>query len=133
MKIFGGEIPYLATLVMLFYFVDLEIKQELILAFPFWFGLGIFIFCRSGGLISKFLRIRAVQFLGKISYSIYLNHFFVLWVIHFIFWKVLKLEASQPGVWISFISTLGVTIVYSFFTQRFIEVKLGGWLRDKIN
>ncbi len=129
----GWEIPYLATLVMLFYFVDLEIKQELILAFPFWFGLGIFIFCRSGGLISKFLRIRAVQFLGKISYSIYLNHFFVLWVIHFIFWKVLKLEASQPGVWISFISTLGVTIVYSFFTQRFIEVKLGGWLRDKIN
>lgn len=126
------EIPYLATLIMLFYLVDLEIKQELILVFPFCFGLGVLIFSRSDGLISKFLRIRAVQFLGKISYSIYLNHFLVLWVMYFFFWKVLKLEVSELVVWIGFMSTLVITIVYSFFTHKIIEVEVGKWLREII-
>ncbi|KYG76234.1 peptidoglycan/LPS O-acetylase OafA/YrhL [Roseivirga ehrenbergii] len=127
----GWELPYLAILALLFYLVDLEIKQELILVFPFWFGLGVFIFSKSDGLISKFLRIRVVQFLGKISYSIYLNHFLVLWVIYFLFWKVLKLEVSESVIWIGFISTIIITIVYSFFTYRLIEVKFGKWLRGK--
>ncbi|WP_421977776.1 acyltransferase family protein [Roseivirga seohaensis] len=126
------EVPYLIILGMLFYLIDLNITPKLILIFPIWFGLGVFIFSKSNNYVSLLLRNRAVQFLGKISYSIYLNHFLVLWVTYFLFWKVLNLEVSGPTVVISFILTIVITIVYSFFTHKFIEIKFAEWLKGKL-
>lgn len=126
------EIPYLVVLIGLFYLVDLNLATEAILVFPLWFSLGVLIFSKSNGFVSWFLRSQITQFIGKISYSIYLNHFFVLWVVYFFVWQILKLEVSEHTIVVCFVLTLGITILYSFFTHKYIEVNLGSWLKSKI-
>jgi peptidoglycan/LPS O-acetylase OafA/YrhL len=74
----------------------------------------------------KLLVNRCTQFLGKISYSVYLLHFYVCLGVK---GAVLRIPLSPAErFWIVLASTLGITIPLAWFTWRFIEepgIRLG--------
>jgi peptidoglycan/LPS O-acetylase OafA/YrhL len=65
------------------------------------FFLSVLILLKTDGTITKILDSRFIQFLGKISYSIYLNHLLFITIIPRFFFKILKIEqntCSEVGV-----------------------------------
>ena len=97
---------------------------------PLFFGLFIFVMLRTNGMVSKLMETRPLQFLGKISYSVYLNHAIIVYIIPKAIFTVLKLQpAITMGIDIMLLS-LFVTIVYSYFTYTVIELKGGSWLKE---
>ncbi len=106
-------------------------KEMLALAStPLLFAASILFINKSDGLLSIFLSIKPLQFLGKLSYSIYLNHILIITVVpHFMF-KVVGVNKSpiiQIGV---LLFTFTVLIAYSGLTYLFIEKGIGGRLRS---
>ena len=59
---------------------------------PFIFGLCILIFIKTKGKITETLNSKPLQFLGKISYSLYLNHFLLVTIFPRLIFQVLKVE-----------------------------------------
>ncbi|AZQ61712.1 acyltransferase [Flammeovirga pectinis] len=75
------------------------------------------------------------EYIGKISYSIYLIHglvFFFFWF-QFPQWKVEFGWDEMPSLWrLAYIFVfLGSTILFSMFSYHFVEVKARNWLRKK--
>jgi peptidoglycan/LPS O-acetylase OafA/YrhL len=96
----------------------------------FLFGIGFVILAYGLGLREKhFLVNRVIVFIGQISFSMYLIHFFVLDIILKLFVDRLLLSFSNSIVLIIvFLSTLLVTIGLSYLSYRIIElpgIKLG--------
>lgn len=61
------------------------------------------------------------QFLGKISYSMYLNHALFLAIIPFLYFEYFKFPVNQFTLFISGGSILFATILWSQFTHKYIE------------
>jgi peptidoglycan/LPS O-acetylase OafA/YrhL len=97
---------------------------------PFLYALIVYIFKFSNGIISKKLNNRFFQFLGKISYSIYLNHYLIVTVLFQVFLNVLKLPIMEPYSTLFFIVYIFLTIVFSYFTYKFIEIKGSSFLKS---
>lgn len=96
----------------------------------FLFGIGFVMLAYGLGIREKHFLVNKVSvFIGKISFSMYLIHFFVLDIIFMFFGKRLLGEFSNPVVLIIlFISTLLIATMLSYLLYRFIElpgVKLG--------
>lgn len=99
---------------------------------PLIFAIGIFLFIRSKGIITHFLETRAIQFLGKISYSVYLNHALVVYIVKIALFDILKLNNSSIVNNVAYLSlAIIVTIVYSYFTNRYIETYVGKLLKER--
>lgn len=126
------EIPFLIFLVTAMYFTHHWNLNLWKLAFPLIFSLGIIIFASSDGMVSKLLSSRPFQYLGKISYSIYLNHALVLILVNVILFRMLKSPATELMIGISLLTSIILTILYSHFTFEFIEKRLGKFLRSKL-
>lgn len=103
----------------------------------FLFGIGFVILAYGIGTTEKhFLVNKVMTFIGQISFSMYLIHFFVLDTIFLFFgdWLVKALPNSIVLV-ILFMSTLLIAIVLSYLLYRFIEqpgVKLGRKISAKM-
>jgi len=100
---------------------------------PVFFAAAILVFVKSNGFISTILAQKPFAFLGKISYSIYLNHILIITIVpHFMF-QVVHLPVTplfQLAVMLlSFISL----ILYSYLTNLFVEQKVGDYLKRKFN
>lgn len=91
---------------------------------PFLFALLIIVFSRESGAISKLLAAERFAFLGKLSYSYYLNHTIVLAVIDLVLFKLVKLPHSTAGELAFVFSCLVCIHLMSVFTYRYVELIL---------
>ncbi|MVM34785.1 acyltransferase family protein [Spirosoma sp. HMF4905] len=91
---------------------------------PFLFALVILVFSREKGAIAKFLASDRLEFLGRLSYSYYLNHLIVLNVLDLVLFKVMKLPASRLGESLYILTCLGCVHLLSVFTYRHVELIL---------
>jgi peptidoglycan/LPS O-acetylase OafA/YrhL len=75
------------------------------------------------GWLAAVLKLKPLPWLGDISYSIYLNHFWVLSGWHFVMTRMLKLLGADPLVTraIVFAGGIAVILVISHFTFHLIE------------
>jgi peptidoglycan/LPS O-acetylase OafA/YrhL len=125
------EFPFLAVLLVAMNVVHQAQMNLEKLAFPFLFAVGIIIFANSTGIVSRLLASRPFQYLGRISYSIYLNHALVLICVNIILFRLLRIEASELMIGISLLSSILITIGYSHFTYEFVEKRFGKLLTAK--
>lgn len=83
------------------------------------FALIIFIFSFEGGLLSKLFLRSGFQSIGAWSYSIYLNHFFLIAIYQMVAIKLLKLEGTS--LLIAEVVLTILLLLYSKLTYMFIE------------
>jgi peptidoglycan/LPS O-acetylase OafA/YrhL len=96
--------------------------------------------------VSRVFHSRALKWLGMVSYSIYLTHYFFVLILPTLAKKLLHLDLWTPmplphGQWVMvfgrndlegtlfYAVTLAVTLVASAFTYRWIEVPGRDWTR----
>ncbi len=123
------------ALIILFYFLhqnNFTVRRELLaLVFvPPLFALFILVILKSNGLISKFLVSQPIQYVGKISYSIYLNHALLVVVIPRILFDLFLIERTNLHLFLSLFMVLFILLIYSNFTYNFIEQRLGNRLKN---
>ena len=123
------EIPFLVIMVGAMYLVHHWELNLWKLVFPFLFAVGIIIFASSKGIVTQLLKSESFQYLGKISYSIYLNHAIVLILVNVIIFRALKSPANETIIAISLVTSILLTILYSHFTYEFVEKRAGQILK----
>lgn len=124
------EIPFLIFLIAAMYVVhhwELNLWE---LVFPFIFAVGIIIFASSKGVVTQLLKSEPFQYLGKISYSIYLNHAIVLILVNVILFRALKSPVNELIIAISLLTSISLAILYSHFTYEYIEKRAGKILKN---
>ena len=97
------------------------------------FLISLIILLKTKGVITKFMEKKIMQYLGKISYSVYLNHFIICILMSKISFTILKVEISLLNQIIVFTSTVFVVLIYSNFTYNFIEIKTANLLKKYFN
>jgi len=108
-----------AALTMIFFFFDSAygVPQSLLL-------LLFFVFIVHGNDLCGLLASKGARFLGEISYSIYLLHGIVLYVILRVIGKVAPIAAIQDVAYWSVVGAGGgITILLAAFTYRHIEFR----------
>lgn len=125
-------IPLLIVALMYFYnhatltsSIQMVLIQFLI---PLTFATSIYLLIKTNGLLSGFLQTKPLLFLGKISYSVYLNHAFVIGFFIPKLFKWIQISNGEIKKTMSISILLLILIGYSWGTQYFIENKLGKWL-----
>jgi peptidoglycan/LPS O-acetylase OafA/YrhL len=122
------QVPLVILVFFTFYTVDL-LKIELIkLVFPPLFAALIYVFLYEDSVLNKLLLSRFIQFLGKISYSLYLNHYLILMISFIIFFRIFGVPIREPYSTLLLFLSIIVTIIYSYFTHLFIEKGFGKFL-----
>jgi len=82
----------------------------------------IFTLIASGNSFFGLLKLKSLKLLGDMSYSLYLIHGLVLFVIiRFVFGKVYVLQLNQMQYWVFIAFLTPVLVMLSFTTYRFIE------------
>ena len=106
-------------------------KEMLALATtPLLFAISILIIYKADGFVSRFLSIKPLQFLGKLSYSIYLNHILIITIIPHLVFAIIGINKTpiiQIGVLLFTFSSL---LFYSYLTYLFIEKRVGEMLKS---
>jgi len=125
------EVPYLVVLVAAMYATHHYEWNLLRLIFPVLFSIGIIIFASSTGIVTNLLSSKPFQYLGRISYSIYLNHAIVLIFINICLFRILKWPPTEIRIAFSLIISISMTILYSHFTYELIEKRFGKFLKNK--
>lgn len=126
------QFPLVVLLILAFFMVD-QIKIELLkLVFPPLFSVLIFVFLIEKGFLNKFLFTKVIQFLGRISYSLYLNHYLLLMVLYIVFFRILSLPITEPYSTLILLISIIITVIYSHFTHIFIEQGVGKFLNKII-
>ena len=87
------------------------------------FALSLFVIINTDGFLSKILDTKLFQFLGKTSFSIYLNHMLLITIYPKVLFKVLHLENNAFNQLLVCISYVFVIIIYSNFTYKYVEIK----------
>src|SRR5437879_7321 len=77
-KWLSGNIAEWCTIELMVTFVSVSGTTPLSLAGPYVFGLVVLVFAFETGTASAILRLRPLVFLGTVSYSIYMTHFFIV-------------------------------------------------------
>ena len=132
--LFEYSIPLL-LIVILYLINDLEGGvRKFVFGFitPLFFSFSILVLTKTNGLISKFLEYNFIQFLGKISYSVYLTHQLLLVVITRIGFRALNIEITLLNELFIFLSSLLVIIIFSSLTFKMIEKKGSVFLKKKL-
>jgi peptidoglycan/LPS O-acetylase OafA/YrhL len=92
---------------------------------PITFALSILIFIKTNGLISKVLQTKPFLFLGKISYSVYLNQALVIGFGIPKLYNWIQFVNGDMKKMICVLLILTSIIAYSTATQYFIENRIG--------
>jgi peptidoglycan/LPS O-acetylase OafA/YrhL len=132
------ELVLSVLLLVLFYLLhqhNFTFQREMLaLVFvPPLFAIFILVLLKSNGLISRMLDTAPFQFVGKISYSIYLNHALIVVVIPRILFDLLMWERTNNHLLWSALLVILVLFTYSIFTYHIIEVKGGKFLKRMLN
>ncbi len=122
-------IPIFIIAIMYFHFTittaNLITQFVVQLFIPFTFAISILILINTNGVLSNLLQRKPFMFLGKISYSIYLNHAFIIGFGVPKLFKLISINELEMKKSICLLILLFVLIIYSWITQYFIENKLG--------
>lgn len=126
------------TLLVIFYILQEKLsgfEQQMfgLAVIPIFFGFSIWILLQTDGLLSRLLGSKPMIFLGTISYSVYLNHAMIVFVLPKIVFGILKVQQNTYTE----ISLLFITVVlilfYSYFTYKYVEIKVGSLLKKMLN
>ena len=123
---------FLALLVTSFYQIHYSVTELTNLILPPLYFYGILVFSNESGLLSKGLKTSLFQFLGKISYSVYLMHFIILWTFYQFAWNVIGLEPSAGLAYLGIILVLLTVVITSHFTYMWVERPGMSFLRAKL-
>ena len=96
------------------------------------FFFSILILLKTDGAITKLLDSRFIQFLGKISYSVYLNHLLLITILPKFFFNFLKLDQNKFTEIGVLIFSCVFILFYSSFTYKYIELKGSKFLKEKL-
>lgn len=99
---------------------------------PILFSCLIFLLLYSDGLLSKLLESNLLQYLGRLSYSIYLNHYFFGFVFVKSIYAIFEIGETALSKIIIFSFVFLIIISYSALTYNLIEVKIGNYLKRKV-
>ncbi|MDB5870805.1 MAG: acyltransferase [Ramlibacter sp.] len=137
------ECVMVAVVVM---FVSLADKTAWSLLAPFVFALAVLVFASEDGLVSRLFRTGPFKWLGKLSYSIYLTHFFFVMLLPVVVKRVLQQDLWTPmpvagGQYVLvygrndlegtlfYVAVVALTLAFSAFTYRWIETPGRDWSR----
>lgn len=134
---FNNNLEYLIPILLMFIFYFLHSYPEQsvskqmfgLITIPIFFSLSILVLLKTDGWLSKLLDKKPMQFLGKTSYSIYLNHELLVLIIPLILFKILKLPENNYSYSFVFILSIGFVVFYSKFTYKYVELTVGKFLR----
>jgi peptidoglycan/LPS O-acetylase OafA/YrhL len=123
---------------MMYFLYHLKIKNTLVLTcihflVPILFAFSIFVLIKSDGIISRILQATPLQFLGKISYSLYLNQALVIGFMIPKLFKWINMPNEDLKKIICVLIILTILVAYSWLTQLLIEQKLGKRLSKLMN
>lgn len=99
---------------------------------PIVFAIAIYVLTKTQGTISCILSTSPLQFLGKISYSVYLNQAFIIGFGIPKLYKWIHLGNAVLQQTTCVILLLAILVIYSWGTQYLIESKLGKRLNSII-
>ncbi|MET2984910.1 acyltransferase family protein [Aureibaculum conchae] len=122
-------------LLIIFYFLntisDVGVAKQMLglITIPTFFALSILLLLKTNGRLSKFLDTKPMQFLGKTSYSIYLNHQLLVIIVPIVFFKIFGLPENDFMHSLVFALAIFLVVFYSKYTYKFIEVQGGKFLR----
>lgn len=88
----------------------------------------IYLISCNNGIITSFFSIKPLEFLGEISYAIYIIHIPVLYILRSFLWDYFQMSQSNTIFWIYIL----VLIIVSAIFYQFIEKPMRDYLR-KIN
>lgn len=125
------EILTLFLIIIILYLINNDVTGNLRFLGPLIFGISIFIYSKSYGIITNILEKSLFQFLGKTSYSIYLNHSLIILIFPRLIFGYFDINKTDYNFISVLILSLFITSIYSFFTYNFVELK-GGNLLKKI-
>lgn len=109
------EIPYISMMAALF--------------LPYFFAFSILVLLNSNGFLTHFLNHKYITRIGEISFSVYLNHFLVVLIFPRVIFQILKFPNEVVYQMIVFLTCPTIVLFISFFTHKYIEVKLNLILR----
>jgi peptidoglycan/LPS O-acetylase OafA/YrhL len=137
------ELVMVAAVVL---FVGAVGKTAWSLLAPFVFTVAVLVFASEQGAVSRLFRTAPMRWLGMLSYSIYLTHFFVVMLVpvavkkltHLDLWTPMPLPGGQyvqaygrndlEGT-LFYAVVLALTLAFSAFTYRWIETPGRDWSR----
>ena len=100
---------------------------------PIIFGLIIYIFLGTHGMVSIILESKPAQYLGKISYSVYLNHVPLMSLVLGKVNLILSLQNNQNIQVSVFILFIIILLIISRITYLKVELKWSSYLKRKLN
>lgn len=100
---------------------------------PFAFASGILVLIKTNGYLSSLLTSKPLLFLGKISYSVYLNQAFIIGYFIPKLYKWVQFTQGEMKKTICVIILLMLLVIYSWGTQYFIETRFGKLLSKLAN
>ncbi|MFM6995379.1 MAG: acyltransferase family protein [Sediminibacterium sp.] len=92
---------------------------------PIAFATTILILIKTNGLLSQLLQTKPLLFLGKISYSIYLNHALVIGFFIPKLFKWIQFANGETKKTICIGILLVILMIHSWGTHNFIETRMG--------
>jgi len=127
------EVVYLAVCSVFIYYSG-GILQ--FFAAPLIFGF-VVLFALDGGYVSKFMGLPVFRYLAKISYSVYMNHFFLAIIFGVIGTRLFPgIVSGGEGAGLAgdlyLIPYLAVVIIMSHLTYHYIEVPGGKWIGNRL-
>ncbi len=102
------------------------------ISIPLFFSLSILCLLKTNGVLSKLLDLKPIQFLGKISYSVYLNHGILILIFPRVVFKVFKLEETEFNQILILSISIILVLTFSNFTYKYVEQKGGKFLRKQL-
>lgn len=113
---------------------------------PFIFAAAVLVFAAEGGAVSRVFHSRPLKWLGMVSYSIYLTHFFIVLILPAIAKRLMGADPWAPmqlpnGQWVmaigrnafegtaGYVLVVAATLAFSALTYRWIEVPGRDWTR----
>ena len=137
------EIVMVAAVVL---FVSAVGKSAWSLLAPFVFAVAVLVFACEQGAVSRVFRTAPMRWLGTLSYSIYLTHFFFVMLVPVVVKKLTRLDLWTPmplpsGQFVQaygrnelegtlfYVLVLALTIAFSAITYRWVETPGRDWSR----
>lgn len=145
----GGWLPTLAefaTVAAVIGFVTLAGTSNWSLLAPFVFAAAVLVFASEDGAVSRLFRTRFFAWLGRLSYSIYLTHFFIVMLVpvvikrltHVDFWTPMRVAGGDfimaygrndlQGT-LFYVLVVALTLGFSALTYRWVETPGRDWSR----
>lgn len=121
----------IALIIFCFYLMSTNLySNNYYYAIPFFLGFSILVLTKTNGLISKILEKEIFQFLGRISYSMYLNHGLIIIIIPRILFNLFKFNVNLFSQTLVILVSMIVVIIFSHFTYLLIELRGGRFLKN---